>query len=96
MTLARSLVVAVAQAVEREGGDVDDARDLLQVWERVNSHPLADALRREVASRRCSCADGGEANGDGPLRPLSRGGRVSAPNLTPATEDASAAKGLSE
>ncbi len=62
MTLDRVLVVAVAQAVERESGDVDDARDLLSAWERLaaDSDGRLDRLRYEAANPRCGCADGGD------------------------------------
>jgi hypothetical protein len=61
MTLPRSLVAAVARAVERQGGDLEDVRDLLEVWERLaaDPHGRLDALRGEAANPRCSCADGG-------------------------------------
>ena len=53
MTLPRSLIVAVAQAVEHEGGDMDDVRDLLGVWERLAADPQGrvDRLRAENQKR---------------------------------------------
>ena len=53
MTLPRSIVVAVAQAVEKEGGDLEDVRDLLEVWERLaaDPHGRLDRLRAENKKR---------------------------------------------
>jgi hypothetical protein len=61
------VLVAIAAAVEREGGDLDDVRDLVAVWERVATvtGPRVDAMRREAANPRCGCADGGEPASDG-------------------------------
>ena len=58
-------VRTIADAVEREGGDMDDVEDLCDVWERVASGngERADRMRYETAHRRCNCADG--ATGDG-------------------------------
>lgn len=54
MTLPRSLIVAVARAVGREGGDLDDVEDLLQTWERLaaDKHGRLDRLRAENERRR--------------------------------------------
>jgi hypothetical protein len=62
VNLDLSLVRAIAEAVEREGGDMDDVRDLVAVWERQHrtTQPRADSMRREAANRTCRCADGGE------------------------------------
>lgn len=62
MTLPSSLITAIARAVEREGGDLDDVRDLLEVWERLaaDQHGRLDRLRYEAANPPCSCADGGK------------------------------------
>jgi len=61
MALPRSLIVAVAQAVEKQGGDLDDVRDLLDVWERLaeDKHGRLDRLRYEAAHPVCHCVDGG-------------------------------------
>lgn len=66
MALPRSLVVAVAQAVERQGGDIQDVEDLLAVWERLvaDKHGRAARLHHEAANPPCRCADGGDGEGD--------------------------------
>lgn len=53
MTLPRSLIVAVANAVEGQGGDLEDVADLLAVWERLASDPHGrlDRLRAENERR---------------------------------------------
>jgi hypothetical protein len=53
MTLPRSLITAVAEAAERQGGDLDDVRDLLDVWERLaaDPHGRLDRLRGENPKR---------------------------------------------
>jgi hypothetical protein len=53
MTLARSLIVAVARAVEKRGGDMDDVADLLDVWERLARDPYGrlDRVRAENEKR---------------------------------------------
>ena len=64
------LPVAIAEAVERQGGDMEDVRDLVAVWERVaaDTGPRVEAMRREAANPRCSCEDGGEPASDGRCR----------------------------
>ena len=53
------VIVSIARAVERAGGDMDDVRDLVDTWERlaVTAQPKADAMRREARNVRCCCAD---------------------------------------
>jgi len=53
------VIVSIARAVEAAGGDMDDVRDLVAVWERVQARtqPRADAMRREARTRPCVCAD---------------------------------------
>ena len=62
MTLSRSLLEAIARAVHRAGGDLDDARDLVAVWERVDRDlgPRVDRMRRAAATVTCRCVDGGD------------------------------------
>jgi hypothetical protein len=49
MALPRSIIVAVARAVEGQNGDLDDVRDLLETWERLaaDPHGRLDRLRSE-------------------------------------------------
>lgn len=49
MALPRSIIIAVANAVEAQHGDLDDVRDLLQTWERLaaDSGGRVDRLRAE-------------------------------------------------
>ena len=64
--LPAGLTAAIERAVERHGGDADDARELAQVWRRVSidTERRAAAIRGSVARARCRCADGGDFNGD--------------------------------
>jgi hypothetical protein len=50
MSLPRKVVIAIAQAVERQGGDIEDVEDLIAVWERVGRRngERADIIRREA------------------------------------------------
>ena len=61
------VIVSIARAVEKAGGDMDDVRDLVQTWERVQARtqPKADAMRRQAANVRCCCADRPEQASDG-------------------------------
>lgn len=60
--IPESLAVAVALAVEREGGDMDDVDALLDVWERVlrRSGERADIVRREAVEMAARMGDGEE------------------------------------
>lgn len=51
MSLAPALIRAVAEAVEREGGDFTDVEDLIDVWMRVErrNNERADRIRAEAA-----------------------------------------------
>ena len=62
-----SVVLAIARAVDRAGGDLEDAEDLVQTWERVQvcSELRADAMRREARTRECCCANRPEPGRDG-------------------------------
>lgn len=52
MTLPSSLIIAVARAVEREGGDLEDVRDLLEVWERLAADPHGRQDRLHAENRK--------------------------------------------
>jgi len=66
-SIEETLLRAIADAVEAQGGDRDDAEDLLDVWECVHADtgPRVAAMRRDAANRDCRCADGGELDSDG-------------------------------
>lgn len=65
--LPPSLVAAIERVVEEAGGDRTDALDLAEVWVRIlrDCERRAEGVRAAVRIRRCGCADGGEAGGDG-------------------------------
>lgn len=67
MKVPRETLIAIAKAVEAAGGDLDDVKDLVDVWERVNadSRRRADRMRYEARTARCSCLDGGRPGVDG-------------------------------
>jgi hypothetical protein len=50
VSLPDSLVRAIAEAVEREGGDMEDVDDLVAVWKRVERRNggRAVVIRREA------------------------------------------------
>jgi hypothetical protein len=52
-TLDPTLITAIAEAVERQGGDYSDVQDLIEVWQRVNRRngSRADVIRREARER---------------------------------------------
>jgi hypothetical protein len=54
MSLPDEVIIAIANAVERQGGDMDDVDDLVGVWERLAADKggRVDRLRAEAASRR--------------------------------------------
>jgi hypothetical protein len=56
VTLPASLIRAIAQAVEAQGGDMDDVDDLAAVWERLaaNQQPHIDRLDLENRQRRAA------------------------------------------
>jgi hypothetical protein len=49
-TLDKATLRAIANAVERQGGDYSDVEDLIETWERVNRRngERADLIRREA------------------------------------------------
>jgi hypothetical protein len=61
------VIVSIARAVEKAGGDMDDVRDLVDTWERVQARaqPRADAMRRQASNVLCCCADRPEQGSDG-------------------------------
>ncbi len=63
MTLPVEIIRRIAIAVEKQGGDMDDVDDLVEVWARLHVDPLArvDRLRYEAARPVCRCADGGKS-----------------------------------
>jgi hypothetical protein len=48
--MPQSVIRAIATAVERQGGDMDDVDDLVLVWQRVarRNAERADVCRREA------------------------------------------------
>lgn len=62
MSVDRNMLRAIARAVADAGGDVEDVRDLADVWERVerDQAPRVDRMRRLAASPVCCCRDGGD------------------------------------
>ena len=67
MKIPVDTVIAIAIAVERQGGTVEDAQDLCLVWERVaaRNELRADSIRRGEHSRECCCADEPALGADG-------------------------------
>jgi hypothetical protein len=37
MSIPRSTIIAIANAVERQGGDMEDVEDLIATWERLHA-----------------------------------------------------------
>jgi len=58
----KPILVAIAQAVERAGGDITDVEDLVAVWERLNADKRGRTARlaHDVATQPCTCTDGGQ------------------------------------
>ncbi len=52
---------AICDAVEAQGGNQEDAEDILDVWQRIHGdkHGRAARLRYDAANPTCRCADGG-------------------------------------
>ena len=61
------VIVSIARAVERAGGDMDDVRDLVDTWERlaVTTGPKVDATRRQAGTVKCCCANRPDPGRDG-------------------------------
>jgi hypothetical protein len=67
MTIPRSILIAIAGAVEAQGGDIADVDDLVEVWERLyaDKDGRVDRLRHDAAHPVCGCADGGVPDAGG-------------------------------
>jgi hypothetical protein len=57
VTLPEHHLRAIARAVQRAGGDLEDAEDLADAWERMECTwgPRVDRTRYEAATARCVC-----------------------------------------
>lgn len=66
MTLPRSLLRAIGQAVQDADGDRDDVDELVKVWRRldVDLELRAARMRYDAEHVRCCCADGDDPDGD--------------------------------
>jgi hypothetical protein len=66
MTPPRSILIAIAEAVEQQGGDIEDVHDLVAAWERLRAdkHGHAARLHYDAAHPICHCADGGKPDQD--------------------------------
>lgn len=51
MSAPRPVLIAIARAVEAVGGDLDDARDLTDCWERIHSQPEPEPQHHENRPR---------------------------------------------
>jgi len=62
MTLSRSLLRAIGQAVQDAGGDMTDVDDLVLVWERLDADldRRAARMRYEAQHAACCCATPGD------------------------------------
>jgi hypothetical protein len=66
--ISREMFQKIIDAVLRAGGGLDDVKDLVGVWERLDRahEPRADAIRREAQTVRCVCTAGVlQSNRDG-------------------------------
>ena len=54
MRVPEDVIIAIGRAVEKQGGTLEDAEDLAQVWERLfaDKHGRIDRLRADAASLR--------------------------------------------
>jgi hypothetical protein len=68
MTAPEPIVRAIGAAVELQGGDLDDARDLVQTWERLHDDRRGRIarLRYDASHARCTCAHGNDDETPGP------------------------------
>jgi hypothetical protein len=71
VTLSRGHLNAIGRAVQKVGGDLIDAGDLVAAWERLeaDTRGRVERMRYEAAHVRCCCADDPD--------PVSRDGRCS-------------------
>jgi hypothetical protein len=60
--ISREMLRKIVDAVQRARGDLDDVKDLVAVWERLErtQQLRADAMRREAQAVRCFCIDGAQ------------------------------------
>jgi hypothetical protein len=67
VSVPRVVLVAIARAVERQGGDIDDVADLLDVWQRLDAdgRGRVERMRHEARTVRCCCASGAEIGAGG-------------------------------
>lgn len=67
MTLPDSLLRAIGRTVEQAGGDLADAHDLADAWERLDADldRRAARMRHEVRQARCCCATSAEPDAEG-------------------------------
>ncbi|MCW3064779.1 MAG: hypothetical protein JWN32_1951 [Solirubrobacterales bacterium] len=67
MSLPKMVLIAIAEAVAAQGGDMDDVDDLVACWERVYGDRAGrvDRLRYDAENAPCRCADGGVADDGG-------------------------------
>lgn len=74
MTVPSSIVIAIASAVERRGGDMDDVADLVSLWMHFHGEreqPCARADQRHEAHGRPVCERRNLA-GNRPRKPTRR------------------------
>ncbi len=69
MTLPDSLLRAIVNAVQRAGGDLHDAHDLAEVWERLDADldRRIARMRFEAEHAPCCCETPAEPGADGRL-----------------------------
>jgi hypothetical protein len=60
--ISERFLAKIVDAVEGVGGNLEDVKDLVEVWERVHRdwQPRVDAMRREAQTFPCRCAHGGQ------------------------------------
>ena len=70
MSLTRSQLIAIGQAVQDAGGDMRDVDDLVATWQRLERdwEPRVDRVRAQATRPCCSCVDGGQLGTDGRCR----------------------------
>ena len=61
------VIISIAKAVEAAGGCMDDVRDLVDTWERVQARtqPIADRMAYQARHVTCVCADDPAPGADG-------------------------------
>jgi hypothetical protein len=65
--IPRNVLIAIAMAVQKAGGDHDDVDDLVWVWQRLEADKRGhvDRMRAEAGSVRCCCAGDSMPTPDG-------------------------------